>query len=234
MDKTIRNGEYKTKGEYHREIDKNWKYYPIYLAKMQLIEKYIAKIPKNAEILDVGCGEGVLVENFRKDGYNIIGIDLNYASKYVIKGDVTKLPFKNETFGYILCLDVIEHLNFEEQKRALYEIKRTLKVDGELILAVPNLAHFASRILFLLAGKLIRTSKIERHKGDRPIGEFLTMLNGLNFKIVERKGIFPTFPLSSLLTYLFPSRVLILHKILNNFFAYPNLCFLNIIICKKR
>lgn len=234
MDKTIRSGEYKDKGEYHKEIDKNWKYYPIYLAKIQSIEKCFAKIPKNAKILDVGCGEGVLVEKFRKEGYNIIGIDINYASECVVKGDVTKLPFKNETFGYILCLDVIEHLNFEEQKKALYEIKRTLKVGGELILSVPNLAHFASRISFLFSGKLIRTSKIERHKGDRPIGEYLTMLNELNFKVVERKGIFPTFPLSSLLTYLFPSRVLFLHKILNNFFSYPNLCFLNIIISKKR
>ena len=234
MTKTVRTGEYKTRGEYHREINKNWKYYPVYLAKMEFIENYFAKITKNADILDVGSGEGVLVEKFREAGYNIIGIDLNYASKYIIKGDLSKLPFKDGTFDYILCLDVIEHLNVEYQKEALSEIKRTLKKNGELILSVPNLAHFASRIAFLFTGKLIRTSKIERHKGDRPIGEYLAMLNELNFKIVERKGIFPTFPLSSLLTYLFPSRVLFLHKILNTFFAYPNLCFLNIIISKKR
>lgn len=234
MTKTFRKGEYKTKGEYHREINKNWKYYPVYLAKMQFIEKYITKISKNADILDIGSGEGVLVEKFRELGYNIIGVDLNYASKYVIKGDMTKLPFKDEIFKDILCLDVLEHLNFDEQKEALSEIKRALKKNGVLILSIPNLAHFASRIAFLFTGKLIRTSEIERHKGDRPIGEYLAMLNELNFKIVERKGIFPTFPLSSLLTYLFPSRVLFLHKILNTFFAYPNFCFLNIIICKKR
>ena len=234
MTKTFRNGEYETKGEYHREINKNWKYYPVYLAKMQFIEKYITKITKNADILDIGSGEGVLVEKFRELGYNIIGVDLNYASKYVINGDMTKLPFKDEIFKDILCLDVLEHLNFDEQKEALSEIKRALKKNGVLILSIPNLAHFASRISFLFAGKLIRTSEIERHKGDRPIGEYLAMLNELNFKIVERKGIFPTFPLSSLLTYLFPSRVLFLHKILNMFFSYPSLCFLNIIICKKR
>jgi len=234
MTKTFRNGEYKTKGEYHREINKNWKYYPVYLAKMQFIEKYITKITKNADILDIGSGEGVLVEKIRELGYNIIGVDLNYASKYVITGDMTKLPFKDEIFKDILCLDVLEHLNFDEQKEALSEIKRALKKNGVLILSIPNLAHFASRISFLFTGKLIRTSEIERHKGDRPIGEYLAMLNKLNFKIVERKGIFPTFPLSSLLTYLFPSRVLFLHKILNMFFSYPNLCFLNIIICKKR
>lgn len=234
MTKTFRNGEYKTKGEYHREINKNWKYYPVYLAKMEFIEKYITKITKNADILDIGSGEGVLVEKFRELGYNIIGVDLNYASKYVIKGDMTKLPFKDEIFKNILCLDVLEHLNFDEQKEALSEIKRVLKKNGELILSIPNLAHFASRISFLFAGKLIRTSEIERHKGDRPIREYLAMLTELNFKIVEKKGIFPTFLLSSLLTYLFPSRVLFLHKILNTFFAYPNFCFLNIIICKKR
>lgn len=233
MDKTIRNGEYKTKGEYHREIDENWKYYPIYLAKMQFIEKYIAKIPKNTEILDVGCGEGVLVEKFRKEGYNIIGLDLNYSSEYVLRGDITKMPFIDREFDVVLCLDIIEHLNFEEQKNALDEVNRVLNDDGSVILAIPNLAHFASRILFLYTGKLIRTSTIERHKGDRPIKEYLEMIGNAGFRIEERKGIFPTFPISSILTYMYPAKVIGLHRILNTVFAYPNWCFLNIIIAKK-
>ena len=123
MGKRIRNGEYNIKGEYHREIDKNWRYYPIYVSKMQIIEKYFTKISKDDGILDIGSGEGVLVEKFRNGGYNIVGIDLNYASKYVIQGNATILPFKNESFHYILCLDVIEHLNFEEQKKRCVKLK---------------------------------------------------------------------------------------------------------------
>lgn len=201
---------------------------------MKFVEKYRKEISKQSKILDAGCGEGILVEKYRKEGYDIIGLDLSYSSEYVLRGDIIKMPFKDREFDVVLCLDIIEHLNFKEQEKALNEVNRVLNNDGSVILAISNLVHIASRISFLFTGKLIRTSTIERDKGDRPIGEYLTMLNELDFKIVGRKGIFPTFPLSSLLTYLFPSRVLFLHKSLRiSFFSYPNLCFLNIIICKK-
>ncbi len=226
-------GEYKTLGDYHRKISKDWKYYPIYQAKMNFVKRYMLKIPKCAKVLDAGCGEGVLIEELKKEGYNIVGIDLNYASRDVIKGDITKLPFNDRAFDYILCMDVLEHLSFQDQKSALCEIRRVLKADGELLLSIPNLGHFASRISFLISGKLIRTSTSDRHIGDRPISEYINMLENNGFKIVRRKGIFPTYPVSSLFTYLFPSKIMPLHTILNTFLAYPNICFLNIIICNK-
>lgn len=233
MTKTFRNGEYKTKGEYHREINKNWKYYPVYLAKLEFIKKYLQRTSKQSKILDAGCGEGVLVEKYQKEGYNIIGLDSNYSSEYVLRADISKMPFKNGEFDVVLCLDIIEHLNFKEQEKALNEVNRVLNNDGSVILAIPNLAHLASRISFLFTGELIRTSTIDRHKGDRPIKEYLEIIQKAGLKIIKRKGIFPTFPISSLLTYMFPSKVMGLHITLNRLFLYPNWCFLNIMICKK-
>jgi SAM-dependent methyltransferase len=233
MNKTIKNGEYKTRGDYHKELDKNWCYYPIYLAKLEFIKKYLQRTSKQSKILDAGCGEGVLVEKYQKEGYNIIGLDLNYSSEYVLRGDISKMPFKNGEFDVVLCLDIIEHLNFKEQEKALNEVNRVLNNDGSVILAIPNLAHLASRISFLFTGELIRTSTIDRHKGDRPIKEYLEIIYKAGLKIIKRKGIFPTFPISSLLTYMFPSRVMGLHITLNMLFSYPNWCFLNIMICKK-
>ena len=228
-----RYGEYDTKGDYHKKLDKKWRYYPVYRAKMNFVEEFLGNTPKKSSILDVGCGEGILVEKFRNMGYNLRGMDLNYSSEYVKKGDITKIPFKNTEFDVILCLDVIEHLDFEDQKKALDEINRILKDNGTLLLAIPNLAHFASRISFALTGKLIRTSTIERHKGDRPINEYLKLLKGTGFNICHRKGIFPTLPFISVLTYMFPDKIYWQHRIYNYFFAYPNWCFLNILRCSK-
>ncbi len=228
-----RSGEYLLKGDYHREIDRNWRYYPVYLAKLEFVRDFLAKIPVDTRILDIGCGEGILVEEFRGRGYDIIGMDLNYSSEYVKKGDITAMPFDDGEFNLVLCLDIIEHLNFHEQEKAVAEVKRILKKDGKLLLTIPNLAHFASRLSFLFTGKLIRTSAIERHPGDRPIGEYLSMLRRNGFRLKWRKGIFPTFPISSVLTYLFPSRIYPLHRILNRFLAYPNYSFLNVILCEK-
>jgi len=229
----IQEGEYFEKGNYHRILNKNWPYYPIYIAKMEFIRNYLLNFDKNKKILDAGCGEGILVEEFRNKGYDIIGLDLTYESNFVIKADITNTDLVSNSFNLILCLDVIEHLNFDEQEKAIMEIFRILKNKGILLISIPNLAHFASRLSFLLTGELLRTSNITRHKGDRPIKEYIRLLKKY-FHIIERKGIFPTFPISSILTYKFPSKVIYLHKFLNKYFAYANWCFLNMVICKKK
>ena len=172
-----RTGEYAVKGDYHRKLNKNWKYLPIYLAKMKFVEGFISKIDKTKRILDLGCGEGVLVEKFRKKGYNIVGMDLNYDSEHVIKGNIMDTKLDSSSFDVVLCLDVLEHLNFEEQELAIKEANRVIKPNGTFLLTLPNLAHFASRLSFLLTGNLIRTSKIDRHKGDRPINEYIKLIN---------------------------------------------------------
>ena len=56
------------------------------------------------------------------------------------------------TFDRALCLDVLEHLTFEEQPRALAELFRVLKPGGELLVSIPNLAHLQSRDPFPSAG----------------------------------------------------------------------------------
>ena len=235
MNSTIqRSGEYSLKGDYHKQVDKNWRYYPVYYFKMQYIDSFLKGIPKTSRILDLGCGEGFLVEKYRTLGYDIIGLDINYSSDCVKKGDIRATPFENDDFDVILCLDVLEHLPFLDQDSALKEIHRIMKKDGITLLALPNLAHFISRISFLLTGNLVRTSSIERHPGDRPIREFINLIDKNDFSVERRIGIFPTFLFPSVLTWYFPNRVIWLHRILNSFFAYPNWCFLNLLYCKRR
>jgi len=226
------SGEYKTKGEYHRKLDKNWKYLPVYLEKMRVMDEILRKA-KDAKILDAGCGEGLLVEKYRKRGFDILGLDINYSSKYVKKGDIKKMPFKDETYDMVLFLDVLEHINVLDQRKVIDELYRVTKKKGVIIFGLPNLAHFASRISFLFTGNLIRTSEIERHVGDRPIKEFMGMMKDKKLKIVKRIGLFPTFPLISLLTIKNPSKAIPFHKIYNKIFPFPNICFENIIIAKR-
>lgn len=225
-------GEYESKGEYHKKLDKDWPYLPVYLAKMEIIKRFLSK-NKGSKILDAGCGEGVLVDEYKEKGFNIIGLDLNYSSKNVKKGNLLKMPFKKEEFDVILCLDVLEHMDVLDQEKAIREIYKITKKNGIVVFGLPNLAHFASRCSFLLTGKLIRTSEIERHKGDRPIKEYLKMIKNSGFTIVARKGIFPTFPIISFLTIKSPSKSIYLHKIYNKIFSIKGICFENLIFCKK-
>lgn len=229
-----REGEYETRGEYHKYLDPNWSYYPFYIRKQRFVRNYIKKSATCSDkILDVGCGEGVFVEEFRSKGYNIYGVDLNYASDFVQRGDVLYLPFKNEVFKFVLCLDLIEHLHHRDQEGAMREIYRVLIERGEAILTIPNMAHLYSRLTRLLKGRYLRTANIKKHPGDRPIKENLVLLTKVGFKVRKRFGIKLTLPpiLDKKLKSAIPENWYM--KMIYDWRYPPGLCFLNVIIAEK-
>ena len=144
-----------------------------------------------------------------------------------------EMPYRNEKFDVLLCLDVLEHLNLSDHEQAMKELFRMTRKGGIGVFGIPNLTHFASRISFLLTGNLIRTSDVERHPGDRPIREFIRLMEKCNLKILDRFGLFPTFPLISLITQKATSKSLIFHKIYNKLVPLSNVCFENIFLTKK-
>lgn len=224
--------EYAARGTYHRAASPDWSYFPIYRRKLQLVRRLFDAIPKGARVLDAGCGEGVLVEELHAKGYEAIGVDRHCATAHVLRSDILALPFAAQSFDVVLFLDVIEHLPFSDQARALAEIHRVLRSSGKLIISIPNLAHLYSRIRFLTRGKLKRTASIEKHPGDRPIAEFLGLLKAGGFRIERRYGIFPTLPFFYRWMQRRPRQTLWLHSLLNAGLAFPNICFLNLLVCE--
>ncbi len=203
----VRKGEYSRQGEFHRNLDPNWSYYPIYINKVEAIDGLLRKYGCNhGKILDAGCGEGVLVEKYAAQGWDITGVDKNYASEFVQEGSITEMPFADDRFDTLLCLDVLEHLYYNDQNKALPELHRVLKPGGTAIFSIPNLAHFTSRLKFLLRGKLLRTASIGHHPGDRPLLEYLELLDKYGFEVVERQGIFPTVPPIYRMVMRYPSK----------------------------
>lgn len=116
-------------------------------------------LPKDALILDLGCGAGTYCRALKKLGYhNIIGLDYSFAvlkkaqkktnNIPLINADIYNLPFKNQTFNHIVCIGVFQALTNE--KAALFEIKRILKKGGILILGILN----AAEIYYLIRKKI--------------------------------------------------------------------------------
>jgi SAM-dependent methyltransferase len=228
----VRRGEYAARGDYHRTLDPTWEFYPTYLAKLSAVRRYLDLLPRDTRVLDAGCGEGVLVEEYA-DRLAIAGVDANYSSARVRTASLTALPFEDGSFDRALCLDVLEHLSYEDQPRALGELYRVLRSGGELLVSVPNLAHLQSRVQFLLRGRLIRTASEYKHPGDRPVGEYLRLASRAGFTLIARKGIFPTVPVLTRLIRRHPHALAPVHRLLTRALPVPGWCFLNLLTFRK-
>lgn len=106
---------------------------------------YCNKSSLEKEVLDCGAG-GVNppLSVFYEYGYKTYGIDisdkqLDLAHKYceenrmdlnIIKGDMRKIPFENETISFIYSINSIFHLSKSDSGIAIYEMERVLRKDG--------------------------------------------------------------------------------------------------------
>ena len=97
--------------------------------------------------IDLGCSSGYLLEELREKfpGVRIEGGDYEISSLLLAhqrnpsatlsRIDITKLPFESESFNNLSCLNVLEHI--EEDQQALSEIYRILKPGGRALITVP-------------------------------------------------------------------------------------------------
>lgn len=126
----------------------------------------------NKLFLDVGCGTGRFSEIILKYGGKVISLDYSnsvFAAKenlcsfpkcLVIQGDLHNLPFKKETFDYIICLGVLQHTPNVE--KAFKSIVPFLKRGGKICVD-----YYWKRMITLLDAKyLIRifTKNINENK----------------------------------------------------------------------
>jgi|SRR3989344_7857881 len=224
-------------GEHLKKINpswtyKKWSYRYTFEAKMHYILNLLDSLAKDTKILDAGCGQGLLVEEFHSRGYDIKGIDAFYSSELVRKDDLLKNGFADNTFDVILCLDVIEHFQKDEQEDVVKELTRILKPEGRIIWSIPNKGNLTARIFFFIS-KLSRTAKPEYHPGDRAISEYLSFMKKY-LEIEDLKGLSPTIPLLFQLTQLFPQYTGWLYTLIKPFSYFYSWCFNVVVVGRKK
>lgn len=100
-------------------------------------------IPEDVRTLaDVGCGNGVFVNNLQKNrpAIEIHAIDrsskaLEFVRSNRVQAEITSLPFNDKYFDCVTCLEVLEHLGIDDFNKALREISRT--ANKYIIVSVP-------------------------------------------------------------------------------------------------
>jgi SAM-dependent methyltransferase len=98
----------------------------------------------SGDILDVGCSDGRLLGRIRGPNH-LYGLDMSAQAIGIAKvklkdanfcvGDARRIPFDSNTFDYVSCTEVLEHIEGDE---VIEECYRVLKVNGIALIAVPN------------------------------------------------------------------------------------------------
>jgi ubiquinone/menaquinone biosynthesis C-methylase UbiE len=118
-------------------------------------------------LLDIGCGEGILLRHAEQRGVNSIGVDLSFAgakmaknlleNKIIALGDGENLPFGNQSFDFATNIGGLEH--FLNPDLGLDEMRRILRPGGYALLILPN-SHYLVDIIW----QVMRTGYSVSHK----------------------------------------------------------------------
>ena len=165
------------------------------------ITEALKEIDSGYRLLDIGCGDGSLCALARSKYRCAYGIDgstialesaiANGASVILADLDGNFLPFCDDKFDLVSCLDVIEHV-FDPEKLAR-EIYRVLTKNGILILTSPNIRFIDFVRSLLLYGHFPRTSQdIGGYDGGHlhyfTFRDIRALLSKTGFQIVKERG----------------------------------------------
>lgn len=111
-------------------------------------DEYISPLRQDGpdRILDAGCGQGHLKEDFLRANQRVdyFGVDLavgdpSWTFQLDAVANLEELPFGDASFDKIISIEVVEHV--EEPEKVFREFSRVLRPGGSLFLAAPFVWH---------------------------------------------------------------------------------------------
>ena len=115
-----------------------------------VIMEKMAGLP-GSRILDLGCSGGLFAAHARAAGHEVTGVDyleipgVRERTDHFVKASLEQgIPEEvGDGFDIIVAADVIEHLS--RPGEILRDMRRVLRPSGQVLLSVPNFAHWYPR-----------------------------------------------------------------------------------------
>ena len=164
--------------------------------------KVIAELlPKNVRVLDVGCGDGSLMDLLIKEkNIEARGLEIKeehvkkciYKGLSVIEGNAeTELhQFPDQSFDYVVLSQTLQA--FYNPEKVLKEL---LRVGKSAIVSIPNFGYWKVRTSLLIFGKMPMTKTLPYNWHNTPnlhmctIKDMFNFCNEKNIKIDKILGI---------------------------------------------
>ncbi len=166
---------------------------------------------RNKRILDVGCGMGMYVSQFRQFSDHVYGVDVDpekveCASEWLPNLRISaaeELPFDDQSFDLVFLNEVIEHV--DDDRQTVQEAYRVLAPGGHIVIYAPNrLYPFETHGFFFRGKYYFRLLPIVANwVPDRIRGYFaphvriytqggiVRLFDGLDVEFTTRSHIFP-------------------------------------------
>jgi SAM-dependent methyltransferase len=155
-----------------------------WLGKGLNFERLRPYLVSHAHLLDVGCGAGQDVANWRAEGVQAWGVDLSlgmlrqaqpHAGGLVVQADMRDLPFASASWDAIWMSASLLHISRQQASVVLREVARILREGGHVCLSVK-----------MGAGERITHNLGERHFVYYQPDELESLVQGAGFAIVDR------------------------------------------------
>ncbi|GCE18860.1 bifunctional 2-polyprenyl-6-hydroxyphenol methylase/3-demethylubiquinol 3-O-methyltransferase UbiG [Dictyobacter kobayashii] len=161
------------------------------------------------EILEVGCGGGLICRELARRGAVMTGLDptkgaLDDARRYIQQarlghnvsfdqGYAESLPYADGSFSVIVCLDVLEHVS--DLKTTLHEIARVLAPGGIFIFDTINRTLLAQLVLIRIGERFFQKQGLvpglhNYHAFIKP-AELQPLIHQENLQVQELTGFMP-------------------------------------------
>ncbi len=108
---------------------------------------------KDFKVLDVGCGRGLLLREFQRNGCDVTGTEFSddacRFAREVLKlpvrvGLLHELNFPDQSFDVVVMWHVLEHVS--DPRPTLAEVSRILRPGGVFLVGVPNFGSLEARL----------------------------------------------------------------------------------------
>ena len=166
---------------------------------MDTIEVIKRWIGKRSDVLDLGCGNGEILNILSKElDATVLGIEIDQSNiNECIKSGINVIQqnideglsnFSDKSYDVVIMSQTIQVL--KEPKKALLEVTR---IGNESIVTIPNFGHWLTRANLMFSGKMPVTGALpkEWHETDNihlcTIKDFELLCEECNINIIEKE-----------------------------------------------